>query len=475
MKQKYIIDFIADTDTSNVQSLLQNVDATVIRKFEQLGQTYLIEATAAPQQSSLYYCVEDATISIMPFSNANIETEIISMSDEKSWWKVSTIHVHDYNQAELLHYRNTLPVDVYVLDSGCTIAHPEFVNSDVQYLYAYDGVNEDSTGHGTAVASIIGGKTLSLANVNLKIVKIFGDQSTTLSHVLEALDTIIADHKRSGIPAIANFSWATTKNNFLESKIQLLYDNDIMIVCAAGSNNLDVDTLTPQSMPLSITVGAYNKDFKPCDYTNNTSVADSQKFTVNGGTINIWAPGEEIICARSDGSYASMSGTSLAAAVHTSALAHCIGGYYTKESSGQYLSRKNFSYSLHFHTVSNRYNFLDIPEGSKYLGRTCISTVYSQIRNAQDIMLNPNLKGSVIPHNTQFFDKMFFTTGVDYVELVGGNLPPGMKFVDGGICGITPPIDVDREFYVADVKFVMVRTTSEHHIRLHFRVDRPLT
>src|SRR5205085_12615270 len=61
-------------------------------------------------------------------------------------------------------------VTVYIIDSGIKASHNEFSPSRASVLYNYvnDGYTTDCSGHGTEVASVVGGNVVGAAkNVNL--------------------------------------------------------------------------------------------------------------------------------------------------------------------------------------------------------------------------------------------------------------------------------------------------------------------
>jgi hypothetical protein len=71
-----------------------------------------------------------------------------------------------------------------------------------------------------------------------------------------------------------------------------------------------------------ITVGAYNKELVPCNFSNFTG---SSTISVTGGAVNHgevdgWAPGEEIWAASLNGGYGYVAGTSIAAAIASAVL-----------------------------------------------------------------------------------------------------------------------------------------------------------
>jgi hypothetical protein len=324
----YIIDFVDTTSNSTIQQYFSNNNITLIKEFNSLGRVYQVESAGLPpNDSTITSIIEDNSVSITPQA---IEYRTFPISeDDQHWWKLATVNIKDFSVEEIQHPLNFSNVDVYILDGGIKADHVEFTGVNIENVYSYTGSYNDESGHGTAIASIISGNTCALSTANLKIVKLFGAETSYLSHLLTALDTIIVKNNASPNVSIVNMSWHITKNAYVESKLQKLVDNNVLIVCAAGNNGQPIENVTPASMADAITVGAYNKDFSPCDFSNYTGAISNTQNIVNYGSLDVWAPGEQIYVATIDGGYGYVGGTSIAAAIETAALAYQIGDRYT--------------------------------------------------------------------------------------------------------------------------------------------------
>lgn len=320
----YIIDFADDTSTTAIEQYFTANSITVVKVFNALGRVYQVEAsTTPPTDPTILSIIEDESLAIVPLE-VQYRTFPVN-EDDQNWWKLATVNVKDFNVAEISHVMNTENVNVYVFDGGIMASHPEFTGVSIENVYSYDGNWTDTSGHGTAIASIISGNTCALSTANLKNVKIFGETPTYQSHLLAALDAVITHSNANTTASIINMSWHIPKNAYVEAKMQKLVDNDVLIVCSAGNSSQPIENVTPASMADAITVGAYNKDFRPCDFSNYTGPISNTSGTVNYGAIDVWAPGELIYVATLDGGYALTGGTSIAAAIETAALAYQVG------------------------------------------------------------------------------------------------------------------------------------------------------
>lgn len=122
-------------------------------------------------------------------------------------------------------------VDVIIMDTGIKADHPEFQDasgaSRVQQIdwYSVTGVAgtmpanfyTDDNGHGTAVASIVAGKTFGWAkNAKIYVMNTMGTAGTTIDN-LTAFDLMKKFHQNKGIdpklgvkrPTVVNASWGT--------------------------------------------------------------------------------------------------------------------------------------------------------------------------------------------------------------------------------------------------------------------------
>lgn len=439
----YIISFTNDTKPEHVAEYMEHNGIIITEHLSNLGHIYVTESVNVPApDNNIDYIVENDLTKINLMSTNCIE---ISTDNDENWWKLSTINIENFDTPTIVHCKNEMAVNVYVMDSGITADHEEFNTVNIENIYSYDGTFVDTTGHGTAVASVIAGKTLSLANVNLKIVKVFGESDTYVIHLLRALDAIIGSAKQSDAISIVNISWTIPKYTFFDSQIEKLFKNNILVVCAAGNNNLDINFLSPTSIPNTLTVGAYDEHFRPCDFTALSGMTIGTGWS-NHGLVDVWAPGMNIKVANYQGGYLLSNGTSLASAVHTNSVAHALGSYFNTGS----VSIKNFNLYMSVASALSAYNFglVDFREtDGRYYNVTTArtSTIKSQIHQATDVLVSSNNKFFVI-NNFTTFNKCILTTAIDEIISVTG-LPNGLSLTDGWLVGKPqiefPPESVD--------------------------------
>jgi subtilisin family serine protease len=228
-------------------------------------------------------------------------------------------------------------VVVAVVDTGIDYNHPDLaanmwsnpggINGCAAGTHGYNVLNsscdpmDDDTvynGHGTHVAGIIGAVTnngVGVAGVNwqtslmgVKWVDAAGSGYT--SDLISALDWVI-QAKQAGINVrVINDSqtWpGTAASQALSDEIDALGSNDILFVTAAGNTAQNNDT-TPRypcvyDQPNQICVAASNQ---------NDQLWSSSNY--GAGTVDLAAPGVNILSTLRNGAYGLISGCSMSAA-----------------------------------------------------------------------------------------------------------------------------------------------------------------
>lgn len=226
--------------------------------------------------------------------------------------------------AENFNVKEEETVDVYVLDSGIAYEHSQFENRakyagyDPVDDYHYSTLNtpnyipqngRDCNGHGTLVASLIGGKTYGIAKkVNMYSVRVLGcERSAPWSVVLDGLNfiaTTVANRKR---PAIVSMALSGSIHASLNSAIKTLHDQNVLIVGSVGNTHTNSCISSPANNELILRVGATNINDTIYEYSNYDKCVD------------IFAPGEQITGASMSCQTCKSvkNGTSLASALVT--------------------------------------------------------------------------------------------------------------------------------------------------------------
>ena len=201
-------------------------------------------------------------------------------------------------------------INCYVLDSGVLKDHTEFTAGQV--VLAYNALDKtknatDNNGHGTAVASVIGGKTVGVSNKtkihSIKVLNSTGAGYT--SDIIAGLNWVVMN---KGIgPNVVNMSLGGSLSTTLNTAVQNCINAGIHVVCAAGNSGIDASTISPANVLGAITVSAYDSNKTRPTWGNYGAVLDT------------FAPGVSITAGWGDSndSYYRVSGTSFACPIVT--------------------------------------------------------------------------------------------------------------------------------------------------------------
>lgn len=192
-------------------------------------------------------------------------------------------------------------VTAYVIDTGVTTSHVEF-GGRARSGYDFVDNDQDATdcnGHGTHVAGTIGGNQYGVAKnvdiVGVRVLSCSGSGST--SGVIGGVDWVAAN---ANGPSVANMSLGGGVSTALDRAVASAVQSGVSFMLAAGNSNADACNSSPAREPSGVTVGS-------------TTSSDSRSSFSNWGTcLDVFAPGSNIKSAWYDGSYRTISGTSMA-------------------------------------------------------------------------------------------------------------------------------------------------------------------
>ncbi|MED1468433.1 S8 family peptidase [Bacillus salipaludis] len=214
-------------------------------------------------------------------------------------------------------------ITVAILDTGCDTDHPDLQNRIIggRNFTQDDGGNpaifEDYNGHGTHVAGTIAA-TINHTGVagvapeaNLLILKVLGkDGSGQYDWIINAIHYAIEQK----VDIISMSLGGPTDVKELHDAIkEAVLNHQILVVCAAG-NEGDGDSTTDEfAFP-----GSYNEVISVGAVDLNRH---SSYFTNSNNEVDLVAPGEKITSTYLNGTYATLSGTSMATPHVSGALA----------------------------------------------------------------------------------------------------------------------------------------------------------
>lgn len=216
-------------------------------------------------------------------------------------------------------------VNIYVVDSGVQLTHPEFEGR------AFDVRGEGTYGnfHGTGCASAAAGKEYGIA----KKATIWGclagvGVNMSDSGVAIAIDDVITHYNAQTNPSVINLSWGGNENTPLAvAAIEAATDAGIPVVVAAGNFRYNAD--------IGASYWPYLDTSADVIVCGGTSMNDSMYYevpywgTMFGSKIDIYAPAQEqrVADLLEDAYSRSDSGTSFAAPLACGVIACMLQGY----------------------------------------------------------------------------------------------------------------------------------------------------
>lgn len=273
-----------------------------------------------------------------------INPDIIEdVKDEAISWVSEQIGFDDIKEELASRIQNE--VLIAVLDSGVDTEHEflegRLIHNNINFSSSGDENScEDDYGHGTHVAGIIVDNTL--ANVKIKPYKVlnnYGNGSTSLIAI--AVDMAVAD----GADIINLSLSADGENQMLRDAIDEATAQGVNVVVAAGNYGADLNyrVMSPACVESAITVSAIDKNNKLSSYSNYN------------GTIDIAAPGDNIMSSYLNNTYSLMSGTSMAAPQVSAGLAIVRSVYPNKSAAEAEKMIKDYAIKIEEKDGENKY------------------------------------------------------------------------------------------------------------------------
>lgn len=237
---------------------------------------------------------------------------LLSVNADYSW------SLDRINQKYLIpdfHFFNTnhgYNTTVYVIDSGFT-NNTLFYDNIILTESFIDNNSTDTLGHGTHVISLISSKDYGVSkNVDIVSLKVFNDtHNTTALDLVNALN-FSQDHcMNHSNKCIINLSLGlTTIVEEVDDLLNDIYNDDFIIVVAAGNDDINSCLKSPSHLDFVITVGSINYfDFK-------------SSFSNYGSCVDLYTYGEFIPGLNLNNNVILKSGTSMSAPIVTGFIAN---------------------------------------------------------------------------------------------------------------------------------------------------------
>ena len=276
----------------------------------------------SPAEQFLQIIKDDPSVAnISPDGRVSIQAQILPNDQNRVDADLSATKSGDGN--------GTVNANIAIIDTGVQKDHP-----DLRVLECFSFINNptpgtplntctDGHGHGTHVAGTAAALDNNIGVVGkapgakIWAIKVLDDSGSGLfSDVLEAINAIIKSH--SNIIDVVNLSLgAGGTYPPVENAITNLVNKNVVVVIAAGNFNSDANNFTPARTPAAITVSSMSDSDGKCGGRGPaTSYGPDDSFATysnHGSVVDIAAPGTDVFSTYKNSSYATMSGTSMAA------------------------------------------------------------------------------------------------------------------------------------------------------------------
>lgn len=182
----------------------------------------------------------------------------------------------------------------YVIDTGIRISHLEFGGRAVYGIDVVDNdaIADDCNGHGTSMASLMGGAQFGVAKglnlVAVRALDCLGAGST--ADIISAVDWVTTN---AILPAVANMSLGGPASAALDAAVSASIAAGIVYVASAGGSGSNACGFSPGRVPAVVTVGGTGSGAGvppaiPDDRTPSSNV---------GPCLDLFAPGANILSA----------------------------------------------------------------------------------------------------------------------------------------------------------------------------------
>ncbi|KAF3913571.1 Cerevisin [Dactylellina cionopaga] len=203
-------------------------------------------------------------------------------------------------------------VDVYIVDSGINVTHPDFGGRAKIVFSAFQDDGRDGDGHGTHVAGTVGSLHFGVAkNANIFGCKVLDDQGGGSDDGIAAgIDAALTSHlQRKDLlgfaGSIINLSLGSPNpTQVIFDVLQRAAQAGMHVTIAPGNDNKDACTDFP---------AGFNKQIPSLFSVGAADIDDIRaEFSDNGPCVDLHGPGVGIVSTSADGNTAVKDGTSMA-------------------------------------------------------------------------------------------------------------------------------------------------------------------
>lgn len=261
-----------------------------------------------------------------------------AVPSDRTPWGMEAI----YNDSSLQSTSGGDGIKVAVLDTGVYTDHADLKGSAEQckdftnrQTALVNGSCTDKNGHGTHVAGTVlahGGSGQGIYGVapgaDLWAYKVLNDQGSGYSDdIAGAIQHAADEANRTGSKVVISMSLgSSSKSTLIADAVDYAYGKGVLVVAAAGNSGPGDNTIGyPGALVNAVAVAALenvqqNGTYRVADFSSRGNPATDGDYVIQERDIEVSAPGRAIESTWFDGSYNTISGTSMATP-HISGLA----------------------------------------------------------------------------------------------------------------------------------------------------------
>lgn len=305
--------FTTTVNSKQYQALLKNKNLT-IEKVEEVQLAPNKEAAAKPG------------------SSAN------SGPSDRTPWGIQAI----YNDSTIQSTSGGAGIKVAVLDTGANTSHADLTNRVEQCKDftqnkspLIEGSCSDGNGHGTHVAGTVladGGTGQGIYGVapeaDLWAYKVLNNRGSGYSDdIASAIRKAADEAARTSSKVIISMSLGSSvKDTLISNAVDYAFGKGVLVIAAAGNDGPSSNTIGyPGALVNAVAVAALedvqqNGTYRVADFSSRGNPATDGDYVIQERDVEVSAPGRAIESTWHDGSYNTISGTSMATP-HVSGLA----------------------------------------------------------------------------------------------------------------------------------------------------------
>ncbi|WP_423407881.1 S8 family serine peptidase [Heyndrickxia sp. MSNUG] len=262
-----------------------------------------------------------------------------AVPSDRTPWGMEAI----YNDSNLQSTSGGNGIKVAVLDTGVFTNHADLAGSAEQCKDftqrkspLVNNSCSDKNGHGTHVAGTVlahGGTTGQgiygvAPEAKLWAYKVLNDRGSGYSDdIAGAIEHAADEASRTGSKVVISMSLgSSSKDSLISSAVDYAYGKGVLVVAAAGNSGPNSNTIGyPGALVNAVAVAALenvqqNGTYRVADFSSRGNPATDGDYVIQERDVELSAPGRAIESTWFDGSYNTISGTSMATP-HISGLA----------------------------------------------------------------------------------------------------------------------------------------------------------